>query len=323
MPLISSQYRAPVIFRNAHLSTIYASKLRKVDFKGSFRQRLELEDGDFIDLDRSFAKTKNSRLVILLHGLAGNASRPYMLAMSRIFHENGWDTSRMNFRNCSGESNRLYRSYHAGATGDLEIVIREMLKENYTEIVLAGFSLGGNLMLKYLGESNWVAPQIKAAVAISVPCDLGASLEELNRSRNFIYSKRFLGNLRKDLFQKQKDFPQEISAEEIKACTSLLAIDELYTSRAHGFKNARDYYDKNSSLQFLPEIEIPTLLINARNDSFLSASSYPEEIAAASKQLYLEIPPHGGHVGFIQKKRNYYHEERALQFIETHTGAGQ
>lgn len=319
MSLIKSTYTAPRIFRNAHFSTIYASSLRKVAFNTTQCDRIELEDGDFIDLDRSFSSESNSeKVVILLHGLAGNAQRAYMKAMAHIFDENGWDTAGMNLRGCSEEMNRLYRSYNAGATEDLEAVINHILAENrYTEIVLVGFSLGGNLMLKYLGENVELPAEIKSAVAVSTPCDLGASLEELSQTRNIIYSKRFVRNLKKELFRRHLAFPEKISKEEIANCNTLRDIDELYTSRAHGYKNAADYYQKCSSLQFLPNIKIPTLLINAENDSFLSTSSYPVEIAKNSETLHLEIPAHGGHVGFIQHKKTYYHEERALEFVQS------
>lgn len=319
MPLIKSTYTAPRLFRNAHFSTIYSSTLRKVAFSTTQRDRIELEDGDFLDLDRSFSSEGNcEKLVILLHGLAGNAQRPYMKAMAKIFSEDGWDTAAMNFRSCSGEMNRLYRSYNAGATEDLEAVLNHISAEKkYTEIALVGFSLGGNLMLKYLGENPDISLEIKSAVAVSTPCDLGASLEELSQTRNIIYSKRFVRNLKKELFRRHLAFPEQITKEEIAGCNSLLAIDELYTSKAHGYKNAADYYQKCSSLQFLANIQIPTLIINAENDSFLSDTSYPVEIAKNSDNLHLEIPAHGGHVGFIQNKKTYYHEERALEFVQS------
>jgi predicted alpha/beta-fold hydrolase len=221
----------------------------------------------------------------------------------------------MNFRSCSGEVNRLFRSYNAGATEDLEEVIQFCLqKKKYDKMVLSGFSLGGNLLLKYLGETQFLPKEIKAAVAVSVPSDLGASLKELAKHKNYLYSRRFLKKLKNQLYERQALFPKEIEKNEIAACNSLLAIDELYTSKAHGYKDAADYYQKCSSLQFLPNIGIPTLLINARNDSFLSESSYPLEIAKNSELLHLEMPEHGGHVGFIQKGELYYHEDRALEF---------
>ncbi|MBZ9729922.1 alpha/beta fold hydrolase [Salegentibacter sp. JZCK2] len=316
MPIIKSEYTASGIFKNAHVSSIYAATLRKVDFSFTAKNRIELSDGDFLDLERSFYSSKNNKIVILLHGLAGNANRPYMLGMAKHFQKNGWDVASMNFRSCSGEMNRLYRSYHAGATKDLEAIINHLQQENrYKEIALVGFSLGGNLMLKYLGEQNQIPSEIKSAVAVSTPCDLGASLEELDKTHNFLYSKRFIKNLKKELQLRQTHFPSEISKEEIKQCNSLLAIDELYTSRAHGFKDASDYYKKCSCIGFLPEIKTPTLLLNAQNDTFLSPNSYPIAVAKHSEFLHLEIPKHGGHVGFFQSKKPYYHEQRALEFI--------
>ncbi len=316
MPVIKTEYKAPGIFKNPHVSSIYAATLRKVDFSFHTTDRIELGDGDFLDLERGFYSDKNDKIVILLHGLAGNANRPYMLGMAKHFQENGWDVASMNFRSCSGEMNRLYRSYHAGATEDLEAVMNHLQQENrYKEIDLVGFSLGGNLMLKYLGEQNNIPSEIKSAVAVSTPCDLSASLEELNKMHNFIYSKRFIRNLKKELQLRQTHFPSEISKEEITQCNSLLAIDELYTSRAHGFKDASDYYKKCSCIGFLPDIKIPTLLLNAQNDTFLSPNSYPIEVAKNSEFLHLEIPKHGGHVGFFQHKKPYYHEERAMEFI--------
>lgn len=318
MPVLKSTYEAPGIFRNAHLATIYAATLRRINFRPQQRERLELPDSDFLDLDWSFSEEKTNQLLILMHGLAGNAQRPYMLGMAKTFTENGWDTAAMNFRSCSGEINRLYRSYNAGATEDLEAVIEHILeKDKYSEIAIVGFSLGGNLLLKYLGENDRLPGEVKAAVAVSTPCDLGASLEELNQTRNFLYSKRFERNLKAQLYERQMAFPEELDKKEISSCNSLLAIDELYTSKAHGYENARDYYEKCSCLQFLENIRIPSLLINAENDSFLSRNSYPIEVAKSSEYLHLEIPKYGGHVGFIRRNGIYYHEQRALEFIES------
>ncbi|WBL24005.1 alpha/beta fold hydrolase [Zunongwangia sp. HRR-M8] len=317
MPVIESNYTAPPLFKNAHIATIYAATLRKVDFKSEKRKRLELKDGDFLDLDWAFSKTPSKKLVVAMHGLAGDANRPYMLGMGKIFTENNWDYCGMNFRSCSGEINRLYRSYNAGATEDLEEVLAHILtKYNYTEIALVGFSLGGNLLLKYLGERTILPEQVKAAVAVSTPCDLAASLKALNLPQNRLYSNRFKKNLKDILFERQMAFPKELEKKQISACNSLLAIDELYTSRAHGYTSAAEYYEKCSCLQFLPNIKIPTLLLNAENDSFLTSASFPKKIAKNSKFLHLEIPKHGGHVGFIQHKKIYYQEERALQFIQ-------
>lgn len=317
MPVLKSSYNPPVIFRNYHLSTIYASIFRRVPGISQTRERLELEDGDFLDIDWSFPSKGSSRkLQIVLHGLEGNSSRPYVVGMAGQFNRAGWDVAAINLRGCSGELNRLYRSYNAGASEDLREAIKYALgKKNYDTLSLTGFSLGGNLMLKYLGEGIEIPPQIKAAVAISTPCDLYLSLKKLEETKNFLYSRRFVKKLKQQLLKRSEQFPDRITREEIMQCNTLYAIDDLYTGKAHGFKNALDYYEKSSALNFIPFINIPTLLINAKNDSFLSKTSSPIEIALKHEYFHLEMPEYGGHVGFLQNKKTTFAEERALAFI--------
>lgn len=320
MPIVPSNYKAPFLFRNYHLSTIYASAFRQVNLEKAERERLELPDGDFLDLDFHFTGKDPKRIQVILHGLEGNAERPYVQGMARLFLKNGWDVAAINFRGCSGEPNRLYRSYNAGASEDLEQVIQHLLgKYDYNKICLTGFSLGGNLMLKYLGEGNSLPEELCAAVAISTPCDLYRSLKKLEEPQNFIYSRRFVKKLKRQLYLRQEKFPTEISRERITSCKSLYAIDDLYTGKAHGFRDAKDYYEKSSALNFIPGINLPTLLINARNDGFLSETSSPVEMAASLSNFYLEMPEHGGHVGFIQHKEETYAEERALEFITSYS----
>ena len=283
------------------------------------RERLELEDGDFLDMDWSYSFLGTSKKVlVILHGLEGNAQRPYILGLARYFNKNGWDVAALNFRGCSGEINRLYKSYNAGATSDLDLVISHIISKNkYDSLALNGFSLVGNLLLKYLGEGNKLPAKLKAAVAISAPCDLHGSLKKLEEPSNRIYSGRFIKNLKEQLYLREKHFPENIQKQQISACKNLFSIDDLYTSKAHGFENALDYYQKSSASQFIPNISIPTLLINAKNDNFLSASSSPVTIAEKNPNFYLEMPNHGGHVGFLQNKKQTYTEERALEFIES------
>lgn len=321
MPILESTYDPPLIFRNYHLSTIYASMLRKVPEISQSRERVELEDGDFIDIDWSFTnKEKSKKLVVILHGLEGNSQRPYIKGMAYKFLADGWDAAAVNLRGCSGEINRLYRSYNAGASDDLVNILNHILKNNiYSTISLIGFSLGGNLMLKYLGEGNEIPREVNAAVAISTPCDLYRSLKRLEEPQNYLYSRRFVKKLKKQLHLRSSSFPDELSAKDITNCRSLYSIDELYTGRAHGFKNARDYYEKSSALNFIPGIRIPTLLINAKNDAFLSKNSSPEEMATGNPFFYLEMPKYGGHVGFIQKGDSTYTEDRALEFLKNNS----
>ncbi|TVZ26212.1 hypothetical protein JM83_1166 [Gillisia sp. Hel_I_86] len=320
MPILESTYNPPYIFRNYHISTIYAAKLRSVKAVPQTRERLQLEDGDFMDIDWSYASSCSSnKVLVVLHGLDGNAQRPYVLGLAHYFNHHGWDVAAINFRGCSGEINNLYRSYNAGASEDLNHVVTSILSiKKYESLAINGFSLGGNLLLKYLGEGNNLPKELKAGVAISAPCDLHASLKKLDEGRNWIYSKRFVMQLKKQLFLREKHFPEEITKEQIDKCTNLYAIDQLYTSQAHGFADALEYYEKSSAMSFIPTIHIPTLLINAKNDGFLSENSSPKEIAQNNPDFYLETPEYGGHVGFLQKKEATYTEERALEFITSH-----
>jgi predicted alpha/beta-fold hydrolase len=320
MPIVESTYIPPYIFRNYHISTIYAAKLRSINPVPQTRERLKLEDGDFIDIDWSHANSCSSnKVLVILLGLDGNAQRPYVLGLAHHFNHHGWDVAAINFRGCSGEINKLYRSYNAGASEDLnQAVTNILLNKKYEFIAINGFSLGANLLLKYLGEGNNLPKELKSAVAISAPCDLYASLKKLEESRNWIYSTRFMMQLKKQLFLREKHFPEDITKEQIANCTNLYEIDELYTSQAHGYENALEYYEKSSALSFLPNIKTPTLLINAKNDGFLSENCSPSVVAKNNPNFYLETPEYGGHVGFLQNNEATYTEERALEFITSH-----
>ena len=316
MPLLPSNYSPPIFFRNGHLSTIHAGLLRRVDAPHQERERLELSDGDFLDLDWSRAKMPGRKLVLLLHGLEGDAQRPYITGSAKLFTQNGHDCCALNLRGCSGSPNRLYASYHSGSTRDLREVLDHILETtDYDQIYLKGFSLGGNLLLKYLGEEGELPKQLKGAVAVSVPCDLKSSCQRLHSPENFLYHQRFKRHLLAKLRQKQALFPDRISAEELLKIKTLRDFDEIYTSRAHHFEDALDYYQKCSSLGFLPGISLPCLLINARNDSFLGPECFPMEAAQNNPKLFLETPAHGGHVGFWGKNNITYTEKRALEFF--------
>ncbi|NHF58829.1 alpha/beta fold hydrolase [Flavobacteriaceae bacterium TP-CH-4] len=316
MPLVSSSYRPPLLFKNGHFSTIYSGLVRSVEGVTQERERLDLPDGDFMDLDWSFSTIPTQKVIILLHGLEGNAQRAYIKGSAKIFKGHGYDACAVNLRSCSGEINRLYRSYHSGATEDLEAVINHILEtRNYKDIYLKGFSLGGNMTLKYLGEGRDIPAEIKAAVAISVPCDLHSSLKQLLMPKNILYAIRFKKHLVGKLKAKQQLFPEKITDADIKAVETLKDFDDIYTSRAHGFKDALDYYTQCSSRQFLPNIPIPSLIINARNDSFLGPECYPHQEAEQNPQLFLEVTDYGGHVGFFDQGNAYYNEKRAIKFL--------
>ncbi|WP_299381989.1 alpha/beta fold hydrolase [uncultured Lacinutrix sp.] len=316
MPILTTTYKPKFIFRNGHLSTIYSGLLRKVEGVTQKRERLTLPDNDFLDLDWSYTTQQTNQLLIVLHGLEGNAQRHYMLGSAKVANQNNIDVVCVNFRGCSGEVNKSFQSYHSGKTDDLASVLKYITEHfHYDTIYLKGFSLGGNVILKYLGENNQVPKQVKGAVTVSVPVFLRGSLERLMSAENVLYSKKFLKNLRDKLKEKQQLFPQNIKNKDLIEIKTLKDFDDFYTSKAHHFIDAYDYYEKSSSLQFLKGIKIPTLLINAQNDSFLSKECYPIESAKQNKHLYLEMPKYGGHVGFYDSENIYYSEKRMIEFI--------
>ncbi|OAB80368.1 YheT family hydrolase [Cochleicola gelatinilyticus] len=318
MPLITSPYRAKGLFKNPHFSTIYSAKLRPTPPIVQKRERLELPDTDFLDIDWSFSKTKSNKLAILLHGLEGSASRAYIKGQAKALLDDGWDVAAMNHRGCSGEENRLFLSYNSGRTDDLHFLITQVLKKNvYTKIALIGFSLGGNLVLKYLGERQTLPKEIYKGIAISAPLSLKGSLQSLEKRKNWVYRNSFLLNLRAKYKRKMEHHPDKMTASELKQINSLLQFDTLYTAPAHGFKDAYDYYEKSSSLQYLNSITTPVLILNALNDTFLSPECYPYDLAKNSKFVYLETPKYGGHVAFHVSNSLYYSEKRTVTFLNT------
>lgn len=325
MPILSSEFRANGLFKNTHFSTIYAAKIRQVRGVHQDRERIELPDGDFLDVDWSYSllpagaagsRKQTQNVALLFHGLEGNAQRTYMLAMAKLLTQHGYDVAAVNFRGCSGSDNRLYRSYHSGETDDIRFVIQNIAaRDSYTRIFLYGVSLGGNALLKYAGEKKEIPTQVKAIATVGVPVDLKASLEQLNYIENWVYRTSFLLDLKSKYRKKMLKFPEKMTPEIYRTIKTLKDFDDVYTAPAHGFKNALDYYEKASSYEFLPEITIPTLILNAKNDSFLHGHCYPDTYATHSECLFLEKPKNGGHVGFYKPGDFYYSELRCLDFF--------
>jgi uncharacterized protein len=314
MPLIkTSHYRPPIHLINGHLETIVPSIFRKISATYK-RERIELMDGDFLDLD--WLTNDREKLVIVSHGLEGNSDRHYAKGMASYFFKNGWDAVAWNCRGCSGEINRLQRFYHHGATEDLAAVVDHALKKKYTHIVMVGFSMGGSMTLKYLGEQKEnVARTIKAAVVFSVPCDLGSSARELEKSTNKFYLNRFLKKLGVKMQIKSQLFPDQISVNDFEKIKSFREFDERYTAPLHGFVDADDFYAKASCGPYLSAIQIPTLIVNALNDPFLPDACYPYELASSHDFIHLETPVQGGHVGFsLWGRTENWMELRALDF---------
>lgn len=317
MPILAPSYTPPLGIRNGHFQTVLPTIFRVIRGVRYQRERITTPDGDFLDLD--WTRVDSPRLVVLCHGLEGCSSRAYIKGMARACNRRGWDVLAWNYRSCSGEINRTLRFYHMGATEDLECVLEHVRQSfSYEKISMVGFSMGGNLILKYLGERPFAEQKlIHRAVAFSVPCDLQASAEYLARPQNTIYMKRFIKMFRAKIEAKAKLFPGQISAEYAREMTTFREWDEYYTAPLHGFKNAEDYWEKCSSIGFIPQVKIPTLLVNARNDPFLPRECYPDELAKASENFVLEMPKSGGHVGFMafNLRGEFWSEQRATEFL--------
>lgn len=319
MPVITeSTYRVPWPFANPHVHTIFPSVFRKVAGVQYRRERIDTHDGDFLDLD--FSEIGSDTAAIVLHGLEGDSSRSYMLGMAKALNRQGWDAIAMNFRGCSGECNRKLRFYHSGDTVDLHTAVTHVSQTyHYSRIALIGFSLGGNVILKYLGERGDSAfPLIHRAVAFSVPCDLASSSYKISERSNCLYLKRFLRMLRKKIRMKMLVMPDLINDNEYHTVKDFKQFDDRYTAPLNGFKNAEDYWERSSCKPFLHAISVPTLLISAADDPFLPDPCYPREEANANPNLFLEIPEKGGHVGFVARTEQgqYWSETRALEFLQ-------
>ncbi|MBL0712323.1 MAG: alpha/beta fold hydrolase [Desulfosarcina sp.] len=241
-----------------------------------------------------------------------------MKGMVRVFNRAGWDALGINFRGCSGTPNRRLRSYHSGATDDLATVLRHVHKGTaYAAIGLIGFSLGGNLVLKYLGEQGRdLGASIRWAAAVSVPCDLKGSAVEMARPANRLYMRRFMWTLGAKARAKATRFNGRLKTDDFRELRTFREFDDRFTAPAHGFSDAEDYWRQCSARFFVDRIRIPTLLINARNDPFLSSGCYPVAQARRSAWLHLEMPSTGGHVGFMPQHldRDFWHERRILDF---------
>lgn len=289
--------------------------MRRVSLQPYTRERITTPDNDFLDLD--WLRQGSQKLVIVSHGLEGNTHRAYIKGMARVFFQNGFDVLTWNYRGCSGEMNRQLRFYHSGATDDLHTVVEHALHQQaHQEIYLVGFSLGGNLTLKYLGESRARTPLIKRAATFSVPVDLHTSCIQISKPGNWMYSNRFLKSLKKKVIQKAQSI-KELDTRGIDRVKTLMEFDDNFTGPVHGFKNAIDYYQQSSALKYMAGISVPTLLVNAKNDPFLSPECFPVEQFRQHDFIQMETPKHGGHVGFTQFNSNniYWSEERALRFI--------
>lgn len=321
MPILTSNFNPALPFKSAHFNTVYRPLFMKdtINYK---RKRVTTWDDDFIDLDFSIIGSKS--IVLLIHGLEGSSQSNYMITNSNHLNNLGFDTVCMNLRGCSGEDNLLLETYHSGKTDDVDFIIKYLISNyNYDNIVMIGFSLGGNLTLKYLGEYN-IPSIIKGGIAISVPIDLTTSQAELTKLKNKVYLNEFLKTMKIKLLQKAEKFPDyKLDKELLFKASKFKHLEKQYTVPVFGFESSEDYWLKASAKPYIPNIKVPTLLINALDDSFLSKECYPIKEAKNISNFYLLTPDYGGHVGFMSSftnTNNYWLDQRIGNFIQEQIG---
>lgn len=314
MPHISGDDFIPAKrFRNGHYNTFIPALFYENPEVQFERTRIGTPDDDFIDVDST--KVGSNKVVIILHGLEGSSSSGYMLHFADYFNRHGYDVICPNYRGCSGEINKQLRMYNSGTTDDVHQIVLESAKQ-YDSVDLIGFSLGGNLVLKYLGEQVYELPEnLGRGVAISAPVHLHNASLELLRPHNFAYQIRFIISLWSKAIAKKKQFPEQVKLPLWKMW-NLYRFDEYFTAQIYGYADAKDYYDDNASLQFLETLERPAMLINSYDDPFLGELCYPIDIAERSENFHLLTTEYGGHVGFAEggKNRNWF-KEKSLSFL--------
>jgi uncharacterized protein len=317
MPLLDSTYPGPPRYQyNGHLQTIIPSLTRRIPGLTYLRERLTLPDDDFLDLDW-LRKPAHQKLVVLTHGLEGDSNRHYIKGTARLFHENGFDVLAWNCRSCSGEMNRAFRLYNHGEIGDLGDLIAHALHQKlYQEVVLVGYSMGGNISLKYAGVHGPNVPEpVKRVIAISAPVNLITSAPLLDLPRNRFYRNRFMGKLWRKILLKAQQHPGRLDLARRSQVRCWKDFDDAFSAPVNGYRDADDFYEQASAIRFVGTLAIPALLLNAQNDPLLSPECYPYVLARQMDNLFLEAPTLGGHVGFMQPgDLHTYAERRALAF---------
>ncbi|HWV31386.1 MAG TPA: alpha/beta fold hydrolase [Dyadobacter sp.] len=323
MPLVHYKSKiSPYWLPNGHFQSIYPALFRQINGIKYFREKIVTPDDDFLNLDWSYAQTEGPKpLVILSHGLEGNTTRQYITGMVKLLNRHGFDCLAWNFRSCGGEMNQTARFYHSGATEDLDAVVQNAFEKGYSDLRLMGFSLGGNLTLKYLGEQGAaIDSRIKGAIVFSVPMDLRACSLSIIEPRNQIYMRRFLNTLKPKVVEKARFFPEKIRLDDHQLVRTLYDFDDIYTAKLHGFKGADHYYAECSSKFFVESISVPTTIVNAENDPIVPFESLPIDILRSHPNVTLLATKDGGHCGFRPARLTdefYWSEKYALQFLTT------
>jgi predicted alpha/beta-fold hydrolase len=319
-------YRAPLWLPNSHVQTIVPALFARLPAVTYRRERWDTPDGDFIELDwlvheaggrpvaanglraatangspngtKAISRSSDTPLFVLFHGLEGSSGSHYARALMAAAHELGWDGVVPHFRSCSGSLNLLPRFYHLADSEEVDWVLRRLRDMHAGPIVAAGVSLGGNVLLRWLGERREDASIISAAAAISAPLDVHAGGRALSQGFGKIYTRNFLKTLKAKALQKLEQYPGLFDANAMLASRTMYEFDNVVTAPLHGFRDTDDYWTRATTRPLLPEVTVPTLVLNARNDPFLPGTVLParHEVSAA---IELDQPQHGGHVGFM------------------------
>ncbi|MDO7912005.1 hydrolase [Pseudomonas monteilii] len=321
-----SPFHPAVGLGNPHLQTLWGPFIRRQPGLSRTRERLWLDDGDFLDLDWHGPHSAQAPLVVVLHGLTGSSQSPYVIGLQRALAACGWASVAVNWRGCSGEPNRLARSYHSGISEDLAQVVEHLRRVRpLAPLHAVGYSLGGNVLLKYLGERG-ADSALHAAVAVSVPFRLDQCADRIALGFSRVYQAHFMRELSAHLSAKHDYLRQQGHLEGLAALERLGPLGRLrtfwdfdgkVTAPLNGFDSAQDYYRRASSRYYLGQIETPTLIIQARDDPFIFAHSLPtaEELAPGTS---FELHARGGHVGFVEgsvRRPRYYLERRIPQWL--------
>lgn len=326
--MTSAAYRPAWFVPGRHLRTLWGKLIRNPPPVSTTVERWPTDDGDVLHVHRLRGRD-DSPMLVVLHGLEGSPNSHYARGLLARAHDRGWSAVAMVFRSCGGVMNETRRFYHSGETSDLDFVVRRLTSERpRVPIVLAGFSLGGNVLLKWLGERNAeLPPQVVAAAAVSVPFDLARGSRYINQGFARVYERHFLRSLVRKAAVKRTRFPDLVPDVNLRSLRSIWDFDDAVTAPVHGFRDAADYYARSSSLRFLEHIRCPTLLLSAIDDPFLPPAVLEEvrHIAQTNSALHCEFVPRGGHVGFIMGtvpwRPHYWAEWRATEFLAQHLPA--
>jgi predicted alpha/beta-fold hydrolase len=287
-------YQAPLWLPSGHLQTIYPAVAIGKPEVCYRRERWDAHDGDFVDVD--FVDGEPGQpFVVLFHGLEGSSDSHYARALMAALAARGWSGAVPHFRGCSGEANRAPRFYHSGDAGEIDWIVRRLRARATGRFYAAGVSLGGNALLRWLGESQSQAAIVDAACAVSAPLDLARGGESLSSGVNMLYTRMFLQSLKPKCLAKLDQYPGLFDRDALLAARDLYEFDNVVTAPLHGYRDTDDYWDRASAKHVLGDITVPTLVLNARNDPFLPGIHLPKR---ASARVTLEYPEHGGHVGF-------------------------